>query len=64
MISNFMNSFWSKDKSISIFKSQYLAENLFLSIMENGSIVVTDLARERIIHVFEHRFDEYQLESS
>jgi hypothetical protein len=42
--------------------SKYLAENMFLSVMEDGSVVVSDITKERIIHTFDFKFDQYSIE--
>lgn len=56
-----MNSFWAKDKGLSVIVTSYLVENLFLSVMEDGSVSVLDIYKDRIIHTFDFRFDEQQI---
>lgn len=58
-----MNSFWAKDKGLSVVTTSYLAENLFVSVMEDGSVSVLDIYKDQIIHTCDFRFQENQTES-
>ena len=61
LVSNLMNSFWAKDKGLSVVTTRYLAENLFISVMEDGSVSVLDIYKEKIIHTFDFRFEDSRL---